>query len=72
MSAPAKGDSEAPRHRLSLPRKRVKKHYEFRPEIYAKLRSLRRTDSFCRVESETEAIERLINSAHDRLPLTPR
>lgn len=66
MSAPAKGDSMAPCHRQSLPRKRIKKHYEFRPEVYAKLRKLRRTDRYC-LESETAALERLITWAHEGL-----
>lgn len=67
MSAPLKGDTSAPRHREALPRRRIRKHYDFRPEIYAKLRNLRRSDAFCRVESETAVIERLILSADNGL-----
>jgi hypothetical protein len=40
---------------------------DFRPDIYAKLRGLRRIDNLGRIESDTEAIERLIASEHDRL-----
>jgi hypothetical protein len=67
MSAPLKEEGRAPRHRQSLPRIRKRKNMDFRPDIYAKLRGLRRIDNLGRIESDTEAIERLIASEHDRL-----
>lgn len=67
MSAPLKSEGRAPRHRKALPRIRVKKHYDFRPEIYGKLGDIRKVDPQLRKESETEAIERLILEASQGL-----
>ena len=68
MSSPCKGDSLAPSQRRSLPRQRIRKHYDFRPEVYSMLRRLKRADELLRPESETATIERLIQTAFQQLP----
>jgi len=67
MSTSRDLDGRAPRHRQGLPRVRTRKHYDFRPRVYALLGDLLTVDQHGKVESETAAIERLIQSAHDAL-----